>query len=157
MDVVRLERLDIRIGEDNDPAEIGYFVPDCVHAFCSPCLAQYLEMKLKEPVITFPVKCPHYECENSITDTLVERVLDFESMTLWWDKQAEAGMNNKIYCPHPDCAVPLENDVVGASCDSMAECPVCNRAFCSACISKWHPGKLTWSHRPRQVLGTCID
>jgi hypothetical protein len=141
MDVVRLEHLEKRVRENEDSSEIGYFVPSCPHAFCSACLAQYLEIKMKEPVMTFPVKCPQYDCNNAIPDTLVEKVLDVESMTVWWDKHTEAGMNNKIYCPHPDCAVPLENDFIEVACTTMAECPVCNRAFCSDCKTMWHPGR----------------
>jgi len=141
MDLVRLEHLEKRVREDEDSSEIGYFVPSCPHAFCSACLAQYLEVKMKEPVMTFPVKCPQYDCNNVIPDNLAEKVLDVESMTVWWDKHTEAGMNNKIYCPHPDCAVPLENDLIEVACNTMAECPVCNRAFCSDCKTMWHPGR----------------
>ncbi|KAI8580896.1 hypothetical protein K450DRAFT_235107 [Umbelopsis ramanniana AG] len=140
LDVVRLEHPERRVREDEESSEIGYFVPSCPHAFCSACLAQYLEVKMKEPVMTFPVKCPQYDCNNVIPDDLAEKVLDIESMTMWWDKHTEAGMSNKIYCPHPDCAVPLENDMIEVGCNTMAECPVCNRAFCSHCKTMWHPG-----------------
>lgn len=125
-----------------DVTDIGYYIPSCPHLFCSPCLAQYLKMKLKEPVTPFPVKCPFYECDNIINNEVVERVLDSDDAMLWWDKQAEAGMSNKIYCPYTDCAVPLENAMLENSCTTMAECPVCNRAFCASCKTKWHPGML---------------
>jgi IBR domain, a half RING-finger domain/Zinc finger, C3HC4 type (RING finger) len=141
MDVVRLELPVIRMDENEDTSEIGSFVPSCPHAFCSACLAQYLEVKMKEPVMTFPVKCPQYECNNVISDDLAEKVLGIDSMTMWWDKHTEAGMSNKIYCPHPDCAVPLENDLIEVGSTTIAECPVCNRAFCSVCKTMWHPGR----------------
>jgi hypothetical protein len=148
MDVVQLEHLDRRIQQGEDVEQIGYFVPSCPHAFCTPCLAQYLEIKLKAPVTQFPVKCPHYDCQNNVVDSLAARVLDVDVMELWWDKQTEAGMSNKIYCPHPDCAVPLENDIARTGCDYMTECPVCNRAFCSACVSPWHPGNQIFGQPP---------
>ncbi|KAH8548697.1 hypothetical protein BGW37DRAFT_523180 [Umbelopsis sp. PMI_123] len=159
MDEVRLEHPERLTRENEDQSEIGYFIPSCSHAFCSACLAQYLEVKMKEPVMTFPVKCPHFECQNVISDQLVDKVLDIEAMTTWWDKYAEAGMSNKIYCPHPDCAVPLENELITNGCNTMAECPVCNRAFCGSCMTMWHPGckdiscedNMTWTAEQKDM------
>lgn len=139
MEDVRIEHPD-KIIRGKDKSQIGYYIPSCPHVFCSACLAQYLEMKLKEPVTTFPVKCPYHKCENTIQDKLAQRVLDMDTMETWWDKQVEAAMDNKIYCPHPDCSVPLENTLIESGCDTMAECPACNRALCTSCRSSWHAG-----------------
>ncbi|KAF9652364.1 hypothetical protein BDM02DRAFT_3089237 [Thelephora ganbajun] len=116
------------------------------HPYCISCLAEYIRGKLDPSgtgdmsthTIVFPIRCPgcpitHWE--TGIQDDVAVKVLDGESMSVWYHRRLLDSLPRQ-YCPNPKCSVLVQIDE--DSDDPMAQCPACFKWVCVSCKAMWH-------------------
>ncbi|KEH37680.1 zinc finger, C3HC4 type (RING finger) protein [Medicago truncatula] len=116
----------------------AFFITGCNHAYCSDCVVLYVRSKIEENVIN--VRCPESGCSGLLEAEECRAILPVEDFDRWGKALCEAmfDVNEKFYCPFPDCSALLIND--GTEAVLQSECPNCRRLFCAQCKVSWHDG-----------------
>lgn len=115
-------------------------VKGCDHAYCAPCVSQYVAAKVEanEAVIG----CPDPECEAGVVEPeacrfiLPDRVLD-----RWGDRLCEEAIVGpaRFYCPFDDCsALLILEEAEEEKLMAVADCLHCRRKLCARCRVPWH-------------------
>ncbi|XP_010536490.1 PREDICTED: uncharacterized protein LOC104811473 [Tarenaya hassleriana] len=118
----------------------------CTHRFCSLCMKTYVDGKVQSSQV--PIRCPQPRCKYYVSTAECKTFLPVSSYELFSKALEEANvrMNDKIYCPYPNCSVlidPHECLSGRASSSSQSEgncieCPACERFVCVECGVPWH-------------------
>jgi E3 ubiquitin-protein ligase RNF14 len=143
------------------------FVP-CTHVFCKECIISYFEVKIEEGTVK-NILCPIEKCTAEASPTQVsmntlflqkyinrcmlfipflfqikssvspELFLKYDSILLNITLDT---MTDIIYCPRKCCQYPVSQEPN----ENMANCPICQYAFCILCKAVYHgiePCKIT--------------
>ncbi|KAG5006339.1 hypothetical protein JHK82_024300 [Glycine max] len=118
-------------------ARDSFSIIGCHHVYCNSCVAQYVESKLEENIVSIP--CPVPGCRGLLEADDCREILAPRVFDRWGKALCEAviAAEEKFYCPFADCSVMLirgieENNI------REAECPNCRRLFCAQCRVPWH-------------------
>ncbi|PSC68928.1 E3 ubiquitin-ligase RNF144A-like [Micractinium conductrix] len=108
----------------------------CKHAFCLPCLREYVAGKIQDR--TFPIACPLPDCKQPIGAAECGLVLTPEEQGTLGQMETEAavGEGARLYCPNPACSQLLLADDKRA--DVAMDCPYCQQELCANCGVAWH-------------------
>ncbi|KAL4421593.1 hypothetical protein ABPG75_010884 [Micractinium tetrahymenae] len=119
-----------------DVPEMMHSFAACSHAFCLPCLREYISGKVADRA--FPVACPLPDCKKLISAAECGLVLTGEEMTALGQMEAEAavGEGARLFCPNPKCSQLLVADDKRA--DTPIDCPHCEHKLCANCGVAWH-------------------
>eukprot|EP00898_Chlorokybus_atmophyticus_P000827 jgi/Chlat1/1745/Chrsp13S02171 len=108
----------------------------CKHNICSMCVAEYIRIELDEH--KYPITCAHPGCKWAFGLEDVNKVIrhDAKRLALVQRLAVEAGMKNRVYCPHAQCEAVM--DIPNPK--SKTDCFNCHRPFCATCQTAWHAG-----------------
>jgi len=123
---------------ENKTTKEAFFITGCNHVYCSHCVVLYVRSKIEENVIN--VRCPVSGCSGLLEAEECRTILPVEVFDRWGKALCEAlfDVNEKFYCPFPDCSALMIND--GSEAVLQSECPNCRRLFCAQCKVPWHDG-----------------
>ncbi|KAJ4842244.1 hypothetical protein Tsubulata_046560 [Turnera subulata] len=116
-----------------------FSIKGCSHAYCTHCVAQYIESRLQENIIK--IRCPVSDCKKGWLDPVnCREILPGEVFDRWGNALCEAAVprSKKFYCPYKDCSAMLIKE--GRRVSKECECPNCKRSFCVKCKVAWHSG-----------------
>ena len=111
------------------------FLP-CSHVFCKDCITGYLEVRIKDGNVQ-NIGCPEEKCTSEASPAQIKDLVSSELFTKYDSVLLNATldtMSDIIYCPRRSCQYPV-------SCepnDQMANCPMCQYAFCIYCKMVYH-------------------
>jgi hypothetical protein len=116
--------------------ENNYQIEACNHTFCLTCIAEYIQFRINEALVT-RMPCPDHECNKELNDSEIEKLISklfFEKYLLF--KRNEELSNNPFlrWCPVPDCA----GYDIGNLQKSKLTCRACSHKFCYYCTENWH-------------------
>ncbi|XP_074566376.1 E3 ubiquitin-protein ligase RSL1-like [Curcuma longa] len=114
-------------------------VRGCDHAYCAPCVSQYVATKVaaNEAVIG----CPDPECKAGVVDPEACRfILPDKVFHRWGDRLCEEAIAGpaRFYCPFRDCSALLIHEEADANLTVVAKCLHCRRELCARCRVPWH-------------------
>ncbi|KAG9290368.1 hypothetical protein G9A89_007099 [Geosiphon pyriformis] len=113
----------------------------CSHGFCLTCMGNFLNSRLGEQVVEFPIRCPlNLNCTAEISERIAEKALGKNGMILWNGKFAESTMKNKVYCANKKCSIAIDWDAPLGQQNTPIDCPLCRVTFCPSCHVTWHSG-----------------
>ncbi|CAG8434130.1 4738_t:CDS:10 [Ambispora gerdemannii] len=118
-------------------------VLNCAHGYCLQCMANFLNSRLSEQDVEFPIRCP-FNCDTEISEKIADKALGKDGMDLWNQKFAESLMENKVYCPNGKCSVPIDWEVRPGEKDVSIHCPMCRITFCPTCQYNLFDTDLGW-------------
>ncbi|XP_076302598.1 E3 ubiquitin-protein ligase RNF14-like [Lasioglossum baleicum] len=111
------------------------FLP-CGHVFCKDCITGYLEVRIKDANVQ-NIYCPEEKCTSEATPAQIKDLVSSELFTKYDSILLSVTldtMGDIMYCPRRNCQYPV-------SCEpneQMANCPVCQYAFCVYCKMVYH-------------------
>ena len=138
------------------------FLP-CAHVFCKECILGYFEVKIKDGSVQ-SIPCPEEKCKSEATpgqviifieifllinlqfillitmSFFIFQIKDLVSPELFSKYDSILlnatldTMTDIIYCPRKSCQYPVSRE----SDEIMANCPVCQYAFCVFCKAVYH-------------------
>eukprot|EP00898_Chlorokybus_atmophyticus_P000828 jgi/Chlat1/1746/Chrsp13S02169 len=97
----------------------------CEHKICFMCAAEYIRIELDEHKWIFGLD----DVNKAIRH-------DAKRLALVQRLAVEAGMKNKVYCPHTQCEAVM--DILNPK--GKIDCFKCHRPFCATCRTAWHTG-----------------
>lgn len=124
---------------DEKDSQFIYIMDTCNHKFCTACLRQYIENKIKNGE-TDSITCP--DCKRELSIIEIKQLVDedtFQKFEEFSVKKAISKMKNVVYCPNPLCGTPMIGDVQDSP---LLICPneKCKLRFCFNCKVSWHEG-----------------
>ncbi|OXU22387.1 hypothetical protein TSAR_005079 [Trichomalopsis sarcophagae] len=111
------------------------FLP-CTHVFCKECIMGYFESKIKDGTVT-NILCPEEKCKSEATPGQIKDLVSPELFSKYDSILLSATldtMTDIIYCPRKSCQYPVSREPN----EIMANCPVCQYAFCIFCKAVYH-------------------
>ncbi|KAK9308372.1 hypothetical protein QLX08_001558 [Tetragonisca angustula] len=111
------------------------FLP-CGHVFCKDCMASYLEVRIKDGNVQ-NIYCPEEKCTSEITPAQIKDLVSSELFVKYDSILLSATldtMGDIVYCPRRSCQYPVSREPN----EQMANCPICQYAFCVYCKMVYH-------------------
>jgi|UPI00048F25D0 E3 ubiquitin-protein ligase RNF14 len=109
----------------------------CKHAFCTGCLTEHVSVHVKEGSVE-RIVCPDARCKVPIEPSIIKGLLGEAEFERWEEvllRKTLDQMKDVVYCPRKKCNTPVIEES-----DYLAQCTKCMYAFCTLCLSPWHPG-----------------
>ncbi|CAG9465151.1 unnamed protein product [Pedinophyceae sp. YPF-701] len=150
---------DCPICMEEKPGTQQYKLPGCDHFLCRACLSDMCATHVREGSLV-QLQCPQPDCRRPIAHHVLQDVLPedlferWESLTL---ARCLDAMQDVVYCPRCNApcieegaatpAPPPDSAEAQAPAPSsrgtalpLAQCAECMFAFCTLCMSTYHPG-----------------
>ncbi|KAK2580463.1 hypothetical protein KPH14_006205 [Odynerus spinipes] len=111
------------------------FLP-CSHIFCKDCISGYMEVKIKDGSVQ-SISCPEEKCTSEATPGQVKDLVSPEMFAKYDSILLNVTldtMTDIVYCPRRHCQYPVSRELN----EQMANCPVCQYAFCVYCKMVYH-------------------
>ncbi|XP_017875605.1 E3 ubiquitin-protein ligase RNF14-like [Ceratina calcarata] len=111
------------------------FLP-CGHVFCKDCVTGYLEVRIKDGNVQ-NISCPEEKCTSETTPAQIKDLVSSELFAKYDSILLSATldtMGDIVYCPRRSCQYPVSREPN----EQMANCPICQYAFCVYCKSVYH-------------------
>ncbi|XP_015187398.1 PREDICTED: E3 ubiquitin-protein ligase RNF14-like [Polistes dominula] len=111
------------------------FLP-CSHIFCKSCITGYVEVKIKDGDVQ-DISCPEPKCTSEATPGQIKDLVSPELFAKYDSILLNVTldtMTDIVYCPRRHCQYPVSRDPN----EQMANCPVCQYAFCVYCKMVYH-------------------
>ncbi|XP_076626401.1 E3 ubiquitin-protein ligase RNF14 isoform X2 [Colletes latitarsis] len=111
------------------------FLP-CSHVFCKDCIRSYLEVKIKDGNVQ-NICCPDEKCTSEATPAQIKDLVSSELFAKYDSILLNATLDTMmdiVYCPRRSCQYPVTREPN----EQMANCPVCQYAFCIYCKMVYH-------------------
>ncbi|KAI4476313.1 hypothetical protein M0804_013681 [Polistes exclamans] len=111
------------------------FLP-CSHIFCKTCISGYVEVKIKDGDVK-NISCPEQKCTSEATPGQIKDLVSPEMFAKYDSILLSVTldtMTDIVYCPRRHCQYPVSRDLN----EGMANCPVCQYAFCVYCKMVYH-------------------
>ncbi|XP_076231468.1 E3 ubiquitin-protein ligase RNF14 [Calliopsis andreniformis] len=111
------------------------FLP-CSHVFCKDCITCYFEVKIKDGSVQ-NISCPGEKCTSEATPAQIKDLVSpelfakYDSILLSTTLDT---MTDIVYCPRRNCQYPVSREPN----EQMANCPMCQYAFCIYCKMVYH-------------------
>ncbi|KAL9314586.1 hypothetical protein ACSQ67_020038 [Phaseolus vulgaris] len=128
---------DCEICTETKTSTEAFSINGCCHVYCKHCIALYVESKLQDNVVN--IGCPVPRCRGLLEAEDCRSILAPEILDRWGKALCEAviSVEEKFYCPFPDCSVLLIRDEKDEGIRE-SNCPNCRRMFCALCRVPWH-------------------
>ncbi|XP_053989728.1 E3 ubiquitin-protein ligase RNF14-like [Hylaeus volcanicus] len=127
------------------------FLP-CSHVFCNDCISGYLEVRIKDGNVQ-NICCPQEKCASEATPAQIKDLVSSELFEKYDSILLNATLDTMpdiVYCPRRNCQYPVSREPD----EQLANCPVCQYAFCIHCKMGYHgiePCKI-YSAETRQLV-----
>ncbi|KZC14008.1 PREDICTED: E3 ubiquitin-protein ligase RNF14-like [Dufourea novaeangliae] len=111
------------------------FLP-CTHVFCNDCISGYLEVRIKDGNVQ-NICCPEEKCSSEATPAQIKDLVSSELFAKYDSILLNATLDTMmdiVYCPRRNCQYPVSREPN----EQMANCPVCQYAFCIYCKMVYH-------------------
>lgn len=111
------------------------FLP-CAHVFCKDCIAGYLEVRIKDGNVQ-NIYCPEEKCTSEATPAQIKDLVSSELFAKYDSILLSATLDTLgdiVYCPRRNCQYPVSREPN----EQMANCPICQYAFCVYCKCVYH-------------------